>query len=78
MIFPMFYHEYGYMQVTPFSILVLVILLFLMFLNDLSYVLSWIGIHAGDTTLYSSLGNSVILRRWNHPGNLNLDCSIVE
>ena len=46
--------------------------LFLVFINDLpEEVLSRIGIYADDTTLYSSLGKSVFLRKWNRLVNLN-------
>ena len=45
-------------------------------INLPDYVLSRIGIYADDTTLYSSLGKSVFLRRRNQL--VNLIISIVE
>ena len=49
--------------------------LFLVFINDRpNEVLSRIGIFADDTTLYSSLGKSVFLRRLNRLVELDLAC----
>ena len=52
--------------------------LFLVFINDLpDEVLSRIGIYADDTTLYSSLGKSVILTRCKQLVNL-LTCVVLS
>ena len=50
---------------------------FLVFINNLANkVLSRIGIYADDT-LYSTLGKSVLLRRWNPQVNLSYTCIVL-